>query len=154
MGFLDEYVSRCVLCWLATVDEAGRPSVSPKEVFDLVDNRLVIANIASPRSSANIKMNPSVCVSLLDIFEQKGVRISGRATVLSSTAPEAKEMRTKLEAKTLGRFPFSEIFLVEVDDIQLYMAPSWYLFPEMNPQSRRAAALDAYGVQDHNPEHT
>jgi len=25
---------RSVLCWLATVDDAGHPNVSPKEVFD------------------------------------------------------------------------------------------------------------------------
>ena len=152
MSLLEEYVSRCVLCWLATVDQAGRPSVSPKEVFALVSNRLAIANIASQRSSANILTNPSVCVSLLDVFEQKGVRISGRATVLSSSAAEAAEMRSRLESKTSGRFPFSEIFVVDIDDIQPYMAPSWHLFPAMSLQDRRSGALDAYGVRDLKPD--
>ena len=146
MKVLEEFVSRSVLCWLATVDEVGAPNVSPKEVFDLVGGRLVIANIASPRSSANIRLNPSVCVSLLDIFEQKGVRVSGRATVLSTNSDDASEMRTKLELKTEGRFPFHEIFVVEVDEVHPYMAPSWHLYPEMHPADRRAAARRAYGV--------
>ena len=83
MSILEEYVSKSVLCWLATVDSSGLPNVSPKEVFDLVEGRIVIANIASPRSSANIRANASACISLLDIFEQKGVRVSGRAKVLA-----------------------------------------------------------------------
>ena len=148
MNILEEFVSRSVLCWLATVDEAGAPNVSPKEVFDLVGGRLAIANIASPRSSANIRLNPSVCVSLLDIFEQKGVRVSGRARVVATTSDEAEAMRIKLESKTQGLFPFSEIFVVEVDDVQPYMAPSWHLFPDIDPDVRRSETLRAYGVQD------
>jgi predicted pyridoxine 5'-phosphate oxidase superfamily flavin-nucleotide-binding protein len=148
MDILEEYVSKCVLCWLATVDTSGAPNVSPKEVFDLVDGRLVIANIASPRSSANIRANSSVCVSLLDIFEQKGVRVSGRATIMSTTSVEAAELWGKLESKTGGRFPFKEIFVVEVDEVQPYTAPSWYLFPEMSPEDRRSGTLRSYGVRD------
>lgn len=148
MDLLEDFVSKSVLCWLATVDETGAPNVSPKEVFDMDGGRLVIANIASPRSSANIKTNPLVCVSLLDIFEQKGLRLSGRAAVMSTTLDETEEMRRKLESKTEGRFPFSEVFVVEIDDVQPYMAPSWYLFPEMHPAERRSGALRSYGVRD------
>ena len=148
MSILEEYVSKSVLCWLATVDSSGAPNVSPKEVFDLVDGSIVIANIASPRSSANIRANASACVSLLDIFEQKGVRVSGRAKVVATTSDEAEAMRIKLESKTQGLFPFSEIFVVEVDDVQPYMAPSWHLFPDMDPDVRRSGTLRAYGVQD------
>jgi len=103
---LQEFVTRSVLCWLATVDATGAPNVSPKEVFDVVGDRRVIANIASPRSSANIRVNPLVCVSLLDVFEQEGLRISGRASAQSSSAFEANEMRTRLEAKTEGLSTF------------------------------------------------
>ena len=148
MSILEEYVSKSVLCWLATVDSFGAPNVSPKEVFDLVDNCIVIANIASPRSSANIRANKSVCLSLLDIFEQRGVRVLGRAKVVVATSDEAEAMRIKLESKTQGLFPFSEIFVVEVDDVQPYMAPSWHLFPDMDPDVRRSETLRAYGVQD------
>ena len=148
MSILEEYVSKSVLCWLATVDSSGLPNVSPKEVFDLVEGRIVIANIASPRSSANIRANASACISLLDIFEQKGVRVSGRAKVLATTSDEADPIRIKLESKTQGLFPFSEIFVVEVEDVQPYMAPSWHLFPDMDSDVRRSEMLRAYGVQD------
>jgi predicted pyridoxine 5'-phosphate oxidase superfamily flavin-nucleotide-binding protein len=148
MEILQEFVTRSVLCWLATVDATGAPNVSPKEVFDVVGDQLVIANIASPRSSANIRVNPLVCVSLLDVFEQEGLRISGRASVQSSNAFEAKEMRTRLETRTEGLYPFSEMFVVDVHDVKPFKSPSWHLFPDINPAERRAAALRTYGVQD------
>ena len=148
MEILQEFVTRSVLCWLATVDATGAPNVSPKEVFDVVGDQLVIANIASPRSSANIRVNPLVCVSLLDVFEQEGLRISGPASVQSSNAFEGNEMRTRLEARTEGLFPFSEMFVVDVHDVKPFKSPSWHLFPAINPAERRAAALRTYGVQD------
>jgi len=148
MDLLEEFVSRSVLCWLETVDESGMPNVSPKEVFDVVDGRLVIANIASPRTAANIQANPWVCASLLDVFEQKGLRVAGRATLRSASAPDADGMRERLEAITGGRFPFSEMFVVEVEGVQPYMAPSWHVFPGMDPVARREGALRSYGVMD------
>ena len=148
MNLLGEYVSRSVLCWLATVDEEGAPNLSPKEVFGLVDGRLVIANIASPRSSGNLRSNPHVCVSLLDIFEQKGVRVAGLGAVRSADDVEFASARALLSAQTDGRFPFSEIFVIEVGDVQPYSAPGWHLYPEVDPAERRAEALRSYGVQD------
>ena len=49
-------VESAVLCWLATVDAEGRPSVSPKEIFSLAGDDIVIAHIASPRSVRNLSL--------------------------------------------------------------------------------------------------
>lgn len=148
VGVLEEFASRSVLCWLATVDASGAPNVSPKEVFDVVGGRLVIANIASPRSSANIRVHPLVCVSLLDVFEQEGLRVTGRATVQPAKSPEADEMRTRLEDITEGLYPFSEMFVVDVHDVKPFRSPSWHLYPDIDRLDRRADALRTYGVQD------
>ena len=57
------------LCWLATVDTDGVPSATPKEMFATSgEDRLVIADIASSNSVRNIRENPSVCISFVDIF--------------------------------------------------------------------------------------
>lgn len=49
-------VDAAVLCWMATVDDAGRPNVSPKEMFRVHDDaRLLIAEIASARSMRNVR---------------------------------------------------------------------------------------------------
>ena len=78
-------LGHCVLCWLATADAEGQPNVSPKEVFAVVDERhLVIAHIASPISVRNIQQNPKVCVSLIDIFVQKGWKLMGHTQYLTA----------------------------------------------------------------------
>ena len=58
-----KYIEQSVLCWLATSDRDNFPNVSPKEMFThFEENKLLIANIASPNSIANINVNNKVCV--------------------------------------------------------------------------------------------
>ncbi|MCO8125918.1 pyridoxamine 5'-phosphate oxidase family protein [Acidimicrobiia bacterium EGI L10123] len=67
-----------VLGWLATADEQGVPNVSPKEVFaHLEGDRVVIAHIASPRSARNARANPQGCFSVVDVFRQRGCKLTG-----------------------------------------------------------------------------
>ena len=40
---------RATLCWLATVDAAGQPNVSPKEIFAVFDERPLWSSRISPR---------------------------------------------------------------------------------------------------------
>lgn len=67
-------IDKSVLCWLATANRKAEPNVSPKELFtDKNDRTLLIAQIASPRRIANIRKNPNVCLSFVDIFVQKDI---------------------------------------------------------------------------------
>lgn len=98
-------IDRCVLCWLATVDPEGGPTVSPKEIFEaLGDDRLLIAHIASPGSVRNLEHNPRVCVSLVDVFVQKGWKLSGSARVIRPGEEPGRSVpsRTCTAANTNG----------------------------------------------------
>ena len=65
-----DYANRSVLCWLATSSGDG-PSVSPKEIFACYgEDRVIIANIASPQSVQNVARDPRVCVSFVNVFSQ------------------------------------------------------------------------------------
>ena len=75
------------LGFVATVCPDGTPNLSPKgttAVWD--DERLVFANIRSPRTIANLRRNPSVEVNVVDPFLRKGYRFKGTASVLESGA--------------------------------------------------------------------
>ena len=79
-----DLIEQSVLSWLATANEAGEPSVSPKELWGLSGkDSIVIAEIASPNSLANIRKQPRVCVSFIEIFKQKGRKLYGNATIVS-----------------------------------------------------------------------
>ena len=70
---------------IATADKSGRPNVSPKGTFRVLDDEhVVFADIASPHTLANIKENPQVSAIVFDPLTNHGCRIWGRAEILSS----------------------------------------------------------------------
>ncbi|MCO4785317.1 MAG: pyridoxamine 5'-phosphate oxidase family protein [Marinomonas atlantica] len=148
MQLLD-FAEKSVLCWLATVSEDAVPNVSPKEIFTFVDENLVlIANIASPESERNIKMNPKVCVSFIDIFEQRGFKVKGTAQVVTSEDSHWPEYLAALKVLAGESYPIKNIFVVSVESSSKIMAPSYGLFPDTTtPESQVEGALDTYKVQ-------
>ena len=70
---------------IATASKEGKPNVSPKGSFRVLDDEhVVFANIASPRTMANLKENPQLTAIMLDRSSRKGCRVWGRAEVLDS----------------------------------------------------------------------
>lgn len=141
-------IAGSVLCWLATADASGRPNVSPKEIFAAFgDNQLVVADIASPVSVANITVNPQVCVSFVDIFRQRGFKIEGRAHLVERDRPRFAEVGTELLHMAGPDFPIRAVIVVEIEKVSRIWAPSYRLFPERSETGRMKAAFDAYGVE-------
>jgi uncharacterized protein len=71
------------LAFVATVDADGTPNLSPKGTIAVLDDRrLMFADIASPRTVANLRRNPGIEVNVVDQITRKGYRFKGRATVL------------------------------------------------------------------------
>ena len=70
---------------IATASKQGKPNVSPKGSFRVLDDEhVVFANIASPRTMANLKENPQLTAIILDRSTRKGCRIWGKAEILDS----------------------------------------------------------------------
>ncbi|MCU0449140.1 MAG: pyridoxamine 5'-phosphate oxidase family protein [Bernardetiaceae bacterium] len=141
-------LAECVLCWLATADAQGQPNVSPKEMFVyLPEGKLLIANLASPNSVRNLAANPLVCVSLVNIFTQKGFKLKGSAQLIAPSHPSFPEKAKKLTAKFSDRYPILSLIEVAITQVATIKAPSYFLFPETTEQSQTASAMRTYGVQ-------
>lgn len=140
---------RSILCWLATVDQAGQPNVSPKEVFAAFDSEnLVIANIASPTSVRNVECHPLVCVSFIDIFVQKGFKVVGTARNVRRNDDDFAVFSAPLEAKAGPRFRIHSVVVVRATAVEPILAPSYRLYAdEVTEQDQVAAAMRAYGVR-------
>ncbi len=70
---------------VATANKTGKPNVSAKGSLRVLDDgHIVFADIASPRTIANIKENPQVAVICLDATGRKGCRIWGKGEIVSS----------------------------------------------------------------------
>jgi len=144
-----ESTTRSVLCWLATVDESGQPNVSPKEIFAVFDSEhLVIANIASPASARNIGANSRVCVSFIDVFAQKGFKVSGVARNVKRDEPDFTIWCSPLAKMAGAKYPIHSVFVVQATAVEPILAPSYRLYPdETTEESQIASAMQSYGVQ-------
>ena len=139
------WLSRSVLCWLATVDADGQPNVSPKEVFvPSGEDQLLIAHIASPVSARNIQIHPQVCVSFIDVFAQKGFKLQGIATVVTPSAPGFDSLAAPLLRITGDRFPLKGLIRVQVHASAPIQAPSYALYPDTTEAAQIQAAWRTY----------
>lgn len=136
-----------VLCWLATVDREGQPSVSPKEIWHLDGDRFLIADIASAGSVRAICDHPRVCVSLIDIFQERGHKLIGSAEIVGATAPRFEVLAVPLRDKAGPDFPIRSVIEIQVERTIPILAPSWRLFPERDAEEHIRRSQTTYGVR-------
>jgi uncharacterized protein len=140
-------IDNSVLCWLATVDPAGVPNVSPKEIFhDYDDDRIVVADIASSNSVKNIKVHPAVCVSFIDVFRQRGFKITGQATIIPREADDFSVVGAHLLKMAGDDYLIRNVISIKIGRISRIWAPSYALFPEQSETARMQDAYRTYGV--------
>ncbi len=77
-----ETVERVRLGFVATVGPDGRPNLSPKDTFLPDGDAVAFGEIRSPRTLANLAVNPDCEVNFVDPFTRKGIRLRGRAEIL------------------------------------------------------------------------
>lgn len=77
------------LGFVATVTAGGRPNVSPKGTFIVIDNETIaFGEIRSPQTVTNLTNNPELEVNFVDQFTRKGVRVRGQAQLVRRGVPE------------------------------------------------------------------
>lgn len=143
-----QYIDKSVLCWLATSNKQNEPNVSPKELFTYKDaDTLLIANLASPNSINNIKENPKVCVSFVDIFVQKGFKLKGIATLVDKNDEDFILRVKPLIDLFTDKFPIKTVIEITVTSITKIQAPSYFLYKGTTEQSQIESAMKAYKVK-------
>ncbi|SFR52186.1 hypothetical protein SAMN04490243_2562 [Robiginitalea myxolifaciens] len=145
---IKELMEQSVLCWLATVSEESMPNVSPKEIFTAFgQDQVIIANIASPQTVRNIKTQPQVCLSFVEVLVQKGYQLKGNARIATESDPGYQEMKQTLEDMTLGKFPFGSIIVMEVESVKPILAPSYLFYPETQEADQIQEAKRRYNLE-------
>lgn len=143
-----KYIDQSVLCWLATSDKENFPNVSPKEMFThFEDNKILIANIASPNTVANILENSNVCVSFIDVFVEKGFKIKGQAKIIHKGEIDFVKKSKPLTNLFSDKFPISAIIEITAQKVEPIVAPSYFLYPEITLEKRIKNAMDTYKVR-------
>ena len=145
---IKSYAQRSVLCWLATVSEQGVPNVSPKELFTVEgDDHILIANIASPGSMRNMRHQPKVCVSFIDVFVQKGFKVLGEATIVSRSDADFAQRVQPLQEMAGEAFQVNSFTAIRVSKVEPIIAPTYRFYPDTPEQQQIEQAMHTYGVQ-------
>lgn len=71
------------LGFVATVSVGGRPNLSPKGTFVVLDQETIaFGEIRSPQTITNLTANTELEVNFVDQFTRKGVRVRGQAQMV------------------------------------------------------------------------
>lgn len=145
---IKKYIDQSVLCWLATSSNENIPNVSPKEIFTTFGNdSIIIANIASPQSVKNIKENPNVCISFIDVLVQKGFQLKGSAKIVKKLDTDFSVMEEIILKMTDGKFPFASISKITIESTKRIIAPKYLLYPETTEEQQIESAKKMYGLR-------
>ncbi len=75
---------------VATINDDGTPSVSPKATFIILDDATIaFGNVRSPGTIANLKDRPAVEVSFLDVILRRAVRVTGTGAFVRKADADA-----------------------------------------------------------------
>ncbi len=144
---IKDTVNKSILCWLATVSSDGIPNVSPKEIFSIYDNnKIIVANIASPQTVKNINQNCNVAISCINILVQKGYQLKGKAKIITKQDAQFGKMEKLLLELTQGKFPFSSITAITIEKTKPIIAPKYILYPETTEMEQIEDAKRTYGL--------
>jgi uncharacterized protein len=143
-----EDIRNSVLCWFATVDADGQPNVSPKELFcEHGDDAIVVAEVASPVTVRNLVRNPRVCVSFVDVFRQRGFKLTGLARLILPDEPEFQGAGERLFSMAGPDIPVRGVIHVTITRIARIWAPSYALFPDRTVDEQMRRGHEIYGVK-------
>ena len=119
---IKEFVKQTKLGFVATVCPDGTPNLSPKDtttVWD--DDHLVFADIHSPGTVANLLINPSIEINIVDVFLRKGFRFKGIGKVLSEGKLFEEVISFYKEAGS--KHTINNIVLVKVERVIPILSP-------------------------------
>ena len=81
--FAKDLIATFPLGFVATITPDGRPAVSPKGTFLVLDDETIaFGEIRSPGTLANLRQRPEVEVNFIDQWKRKGVRVRGPVRII------------------------------------------------------------------------
>ncbi len=114
------------LGFVATVCPDGTPNLSPKGttiVWD--DDHLVFLHLYSPGTVANLGVNPSIEINVVDPIVRKGYRFKGRAEVLTDGPLHAEILEYFGRQRGTDTQRVHAVVLVRVDTAAPLISPAY-----------------------------
>jgi hypothetical protein len=143
MGILSDEMKRVIirqrLGFVATVCPDGTPNLSPKGTLTVLDDdHLVFADLRSPGTVANLRVNPSVEVNVVDHFVRKGYRFKGHARVIDG-GEELERLVGFFNRGILSDAPrrIQTVVVIRVDEARPLVSPGYDTEKDENSMRER-----------------
>lgn len=113
---------------VATVNEDGTPSVSPKATFVILnDTTIAFGNLRSPGTIKNIASRADTEVCFIDVLARKAVRVSGTAQYMRNA-----EMPDALKAAFAEKWSdymskFAGVIEISITGTEFILSPAYDL---------------------------
>lgn len=113
---------------VATINDGGTPSVSPKATFVIIDDgTIAFGNIRSPGTLANLHKRPPVEVCFIDVLMRKAVRVTGTATIVQK-GEAGSELISAFDSVWSEYVPhMSSFVIIAVSSAELILSPAYDL---------------------------
>ncbi len=111
---------------VASINENGTPSVSPKATFVILDDEtLAFGNLRSPGTIKNIKQRPDTEICFIDVLARKALRVTGTAKHLRN-----EDMSDALRAAFVDVWAdfldrFSGVVEINVTAVEEILSPAY-----------------------------
>ena len=130
---------------VATINDDGTPSVSPKATFAIVsDTHIAVGNIRSPGTVRNLRQRPAVEVCFIDVVTRKAVRVSGQGKVTPKSEASDAVMAALKQDWGLYLDHMSSIIEIEITAAEMILSPGYDLgFSEEELKAQNLAKLNA-----------
>jgi len=141
-------IKRAILSFVATVNEDGTPNLSPKASLTVRNGVLYFADIASPSTIRNLKRNPAVEINVIDIFEMRGYRFKGHASILPPGVDEHSMIADWVRATNGLEYPVDHVVRIETISITPLLSPAHvFAEPARSQDEIRNTYYQKYGVE-------
>jgi len=114
------------LGFVATVDVEGRPCVSPKGTFFVLDDEhLIFADLRSPQTTQNLQNNPWLEVNFVDQFSRKGFRAKGKVKIFERGSVEFEQLQSYFDAWPDLKAMISNVIKIKVESASIVASPDY-----------------------------
>jgi hypothetical protein len=145
---VEAIIKQAILSFVATVNEDGTPNLSPKASLTVRNGVLYFADIASPGTIRNLRRNPAVEINVIDIFQRRGYRFKGHASILPPGNDEYALIADWVRATNGLEYPVNHVVRIETLSITPILSPAHvFAEPARSQDEIRMTYYQKYGVR-------
>jgi hypothetical protein len=145
---MEAIIRQAILSFVATVNEDGTPNLSPKASLTVTNGVLYFADIASPGTIRNLRRNPAVEINVVDIFQRRGYRFTGRALILPPGGDEFLRIADWIRATNGPEYPVHHVIKIKTTSITPLLSPAHvFARPNRSQDEITSTYHQKYGVK-------